>query len=191
MRGIALLSIAASLLYVPLKSGAEESVVWKNVGSWKIAVDTTLGYGCFMMASYTHGEVFRIGFDRRSNDAYFILGNDAWKSLEVGQKYDISLKFDADSPWTGGARAINMGTGVPFLYLSFDKIGFLKDISVKNSVSVYYGGKLVSTLPLTGTVEAMNAVVDCQQQIEQLKAEGASNSDPFANQRPVSDPFRR
>jgi len=106
-------------------SHAQDSPLWKNVGNWTIRVDKTLNYGCFMLASYTRGTVVRIGIDQQNLNGYIVIGNEAWRSLEAGKQYGLSLQFDNDTPWRGNATARSIGGDRPiFLYLPFSKPDF-------------------------------------------------------------------
>ena len=42
---------------------AQETVLWRSIGQWQIRVDASLGYGCFLVGSYTRGTVLRIGIE--------------------------------------------------------------------------------------------------------------------------------
>src|SRR5258705_6144392 len=90
---------------------AQETVLWRAVGQWQIRVDKSLGYGCFLLGSYTQGTVLRIGIDQQNGNGYVMVGNVAWRSLRVGNQYDLALRFDNSSPWRGQATARLDGFG--------------------------------------------------------------------------------
>src|SRR4029079_1880058 len=95
---------------------AQDTVLWANVGQWQIRIDKSVNYGCFMLGSYTQGTLLRIGFDQNNRNGYLLVGNDAWRSLRVGNRYDIVLRFDRAAPWRGRAtgRTIrSRGMGLP------------------------------------------------------------------------------
>src|SRR5258706_3125855 len=89
---------------------AQETVLWRAVGQWQIRVDKSLGYGCFLLGSYTQGTVLRIGIDQQNGNGYVMVGNVAWRSLRVGNQYDLALRFDNSSPWRGKAAARRIGS---------------------------------------------------------------------------------
>ena len=57
---------------------AQETALWRTVGQWQIRVDATLGYGCFLVGSYTRGTVLRIGIDQQNGNGYVMVGNEAF-----------------------------------------------------------------------------------------------------------------
>ena len=73
---------------------AQDTPLWRTVGQWQIRVDASLGYGCFLVGSYTRGTVLRIGIDQQNGNGYVMVGNEAWRSLQVGNQYDLALRFD-------------------------------------------------------------------------------------------------
>lgn len=175
-------------------AATEPSPLWKVVGTWEIRVDRTLGYGCFVVGSYLGGSFLRLGFDRSNKNGYVMVTNDKWRSLEVGKDYPLALRFDNDTPWRRNARAIELGGGTIALYLPFGEVGFLSDFARKQSLYISYGDKPVTSLRLTGTVAAVQALLECQEQIEQAPrgASDAPSVDPFATGRPqrTDDPFK-
>ncbi len=109
---------------------AQDTLLWRTVGQWQIRVDASLGYGCFLVGSYTRGTVLRIGIDQQNGNGYVMVGNEAWRSLQVGNQYDLALRFDNASPWRGRATARRIGSGdMVFLYLSFDRARFLVELA--------------------------------------------------------------
>ena len=70
-----------------------------------------------MLASYTRGTVVRIGIDQQNLNGYIVIGNEAWRSLEAGKQYGLSLQFDNDAPWRGNATARSIGGGRPIFSL--------------------------------------------------------------------------
>jgi hypothetical protein len=144
-----------------------------------------------MIGSYVKGEVFRIGISNTHKNGYVMLANPAWSSLEVGKQYKLSFQFDGESPWTGSFTAIQIGDVVA-LTNSFDKGTFLQDIGVKQALTVWFNGKFVTRLPLTGTYAAVQSLIQCQEKVNQLTAGSAKPADPFSgdNVKRATDPFR-
>jgi hypothetical protein len=170
---------------------ADENMRWATSGDWDIRVDKSVG-GCYMIASYTKGEIIRLGFDSVNKNGYLWIANKVWRSVEVGKEYKLSFEFDGESPWTGVFRAIDLGDGLKALSGSFDKPGFMQDFGAKQKVNVYYEGKFVATLPLTGSFAAMQSLIECQSKVDEvLQSAPNSSPDPFSGSgdRPASDPF--
>jgi hypothetical protein len=74
-------------------SPSQDTILWRAVGQWQIRVDKSLGYGCFLIGSYTRGTVLRIGIDQQNGNSYVLVGNEAWRSLQVGNQYDLALRM--------------------------------------------------------------------------------------------------
>jgi hypothetical protein len=170
---------------------SEDVVEWSHSGTWRVAIDQSLGNGCFMIASYMQGEIFRIGVSNTHKNGYVMLANPAWSSLEVGKQYKLSFQFDGEPPWTGNFTAVQIGNAVALTNF-FDKGTFLQDIGVKQALSVWFNGKFVTRMPLTGTYAAVQSLVQCQERVNQITAGSARPADPFRgnNVKPANDPFR-
>lgn len=197
---IAAASLSIGLLMFADPCWAKKSIPYAKVGNWEIMVDQSLDYGCFMVGSYTRGEIIRIGINKKTKNGYMMIGNKAWSSLEPGKEYKLSLKFDGESPWTGVFRALDLGDGDRTLWGDFTKVNFLKDLGAKQGMTVYYNDKRVTWIPLTGTSAAVRSMAQCQAKVDAIVDETAHSKDPFAGSprstdpfgetQPVSDPFR-
>ena len=55
---------------------AQDTLLWRTVGQWQIRVDKSLGYGCFLVGSYTQGTILRIGIDQQNGNGYVMVGNE-------------------------------------------------------------------------------------------------------------------
>lgn len=160
---------------------AQETALWRTVGQWQIRVDASLGYGCFLVGSYTRGTVLRIGIDQQNGNGYIMVGNEAWRSLQVGNRYDLALRFDSASPWRGRATARRIGSGdMVFLYLSFDRARFLVELARRLNMRIYYQGEFVTQLPLRGTNAAVQEMLNCQRAADIARKNTRPQGDPFA-----------
>lgn len=170
---------------------AQDTPLWRAVGQWQIRVDASLGYGCFLVGSYTRGTVLRIGIDQQNGNGYVMVGNEAWRSLQVGNQYDLALRFDGASPWRGRATARRIGkSDMVFLYLSFERARFLVELARRNTMTIYYQGDVVTTLPLRGTYAAVQEMLNCQRAADIARKTNRPQGDPFAGspQGPASGP---
>jgi hypothetical protein len=173
---------------------AVDTIDWKVVGSWDIRVDPSVNFGCFMLASYTRGDVFRFGFDRQSAHGYIIVGNANWHSISAGSQYPISLQFDSETPWTGNALGVDVGDGLKGLELSFTDQRVMQELAERQVLSISYQSSSIASLPLTGTGTAVAELVSCQNQVDRTVAahrQAQPPADPFASPVPAppSDPF--
>jgi hypothetical protein len=172
-------------------SQSVESPLWKTVGSWEIRVDKTLNFGCFMMASYVRGTFVRIGLNQKHLNGYILVGNNDWRSLEIGKEYELVLQLDGNPPWRGNATALQVGgSGPASLYLPFLKPDFMIELAKKQMLSIWYEAKLITSLSLTGSFAATQELVLCQRSIEAARG-GGSPADPFVRDNKPRDPFAR
>lgn len=187
-----LLLIACGLTFLaPSPASAQDTPLWRQIGQWQIRVDASLGYGCFLVGSYTRGTVLRIGIDQQNGNGYVMVGNETWRSLQVGGQYDLALRFDNNSPWRGRATARRIGNGdMVFLYLSFDRARFLVELARRNNMTIYYQGNVVTTLPLHGTNAAVQEMINCQRAADIARKQNRPQGDPFAGspQAPAQGP---
>lgn len=173
-----ILSIA---LISPLDAQAEEDTFkWKDVNGWRIAVDTTVGNGCFMSTIFEGGTVLRFGFLKNPNGAYISVGNTNWASLEPGKSYNISIQMDNEAAWNSNATATKIG--LPTLVARTDKSDFVAELATKHALRISFNGRQVVKLSLKGSYAAVLAVVECQDKVNQAMAAGGADGatdDPF------------
>ena len=122
-----------------------------KVAGWDILIDPTLGNGCFIYTVYDGGTVLRLGFSPDDDEAYLMVGNTKWGSIEHGKDYDIELKMDRDAPWYATATGFDFD-GLPMLMAETDDLDFLVDFMKKNSLQVTYKKQVVASLSLKGNV---------------------------------------
>ncbi|MBX9777892.1 MAG: hypothetical protein K2Y71_26225 [Xanthobacteraceae bacterium] len=179
LRRLLLLACGLSC-FTPSAAFAQDTPLWRTVGQWQIRVDASLGFGCFLVGSYTRGTVLRIGIDQQNGNGYVMVGNEAWRSLEVGNQYDLAIRFDSNSPWRGRATARRIGSGeMVFLYLSFDRARFLVELARRNNMTIFYQGDVVTSLPLHGTNAAVQEMLNCQRAADAAR-KNRPQGDPFA-----------
>jgi hypothetical protein len=184
------LSVLSLVVLFASTAHAEKAALWKKVGDWEVRVDRSLNNGCFIMGSYTQGEMVRIGFDpsEQNDSLYVLINNGSWKSLVKGRSYTLEYKFDDDSPWRGNSIATEIG-----LYGKSNKSNFLIDFAIKKILTISYEGRLVARLPLTGSQAAIKEMAECQRAMSGARsAQESSDRDPFAaGGRPAAklDPF--
>lgn len=189
LRRLLLLACGLSC-FAPSAAFGQDTPLWRTVGQWQIRVDASLGYGCFLVGSYTRGTVLRIGINQQNGNGYVMVGNEAWRSLQVGNQYDLAMRFDGNAPWRGRATARRIGNGeMVFLYLSFDRARFLVELARRNNMTIIYQGAVVTQLPLHGTNAAVQEMLNCQR-VADAARKNRPQGDPFAGspQGPASGP---
>jgi hypothetical protein len=189
---VLLTALAALLLHAP-SGHAETTITWKDdVRGWFIGVDDSIGYGCFMTASFDGGTALRVQFNPAVDLLQFMIGNPAWQSVEPGKLYPLEVTFGSRSPWTGDGEGLLMGDlhmlvlDVPFTEGRAES--FITEFKQMPTVTVDYEGRTVDRLKLTGTFAAMDEVIACQAAMAEA---GAGTPDPFSSgQTTGQDPFQ-
>lgn len=179
---------AAALLSGTVAAVAEESPLWAEVGGWDVRIDRTLNDGCFAIAYYEGGSVFRIGLNMIDRSGYVVVGNTNWKSLEEGKEYDIRFQFGNEEPWDAVAEVF-AGKN---LMARFEDPDFLHEFAKKHTVRVFYRNKEIAGLKLKGSYKALREVLSCQEAITEASNSGPDKRrDPFRPDRvsPATDPF--
>jgi hypothetical protein len=182
---------AAAIAMALMTSAAvasDDSVPWGNgeVAGWNIAVDTSLGGGCFIYAVFDGNTLVRIGFDPSSSDYYLILGDDEWKSIESGKEYDLTLRLGSRAPWDAEANGVPLGDGTALMVTSTDT-DFLQDFSSQQSIRVEYNGDQIANLDLSGSAAAIQEMINCQETVNAAASSGGD--DPF-KKTGDGDPFK-
>ncbi|MCF1709135.1 hypothetical protein L0V05_09935 [Tabrizicola sp. J26] len=171
-------------------------ITWKDdVGGWYIGVDTSIGNGCFMTAAYEAGTYLRVQFNPSADTFQFIIGDEAWNSIEQGKLYTVGIAFGNRDPWTGDAEGGRLGE-LPTLTVDvgFEKnkaATFIDEFRRMTSVAVTYENKEIARLTLSGTNAAMQEVINCQTEVNEAGAAApAQAEDPFNSGASTdSDPF--
>lgn len=184
MHGLIKIGTAAALLAASsVGSFAEDVIPWDvpEVRGWTIAVDTTLGGGCFMYTIFDGDASARIGFDLTAGNIYLILADMDWTSISADQSYDIDLQMGSRQAWSASATGGRMGD-VPTLMVSSTDSSFMEEFASQSSIKVWYKDNEIMHLSLKGSMAALNEVLKCQDAVNAaLAASGGGGSDPFAN----------
>lgn len=161
---------------------AEDTIPWDvpEVRGWTIAVDTTLGGGCFMYTMFDGAASARIGFDMTAGNIYLLLADLDWNSIAADQSYDIDLQMGNRQGWTASATGGRMGE-VPTLMVTSSDSSFMEEFASQSSIKVWYKDSQIMNLSLKGSMAALNEVLRCQDAVNAALAAGGSGSDPFAN----------
>lgn len=180
------LAIAASSAF------AEDTVMWNDdIRGWSVAIDRTIEDSCFIISGFEDQLFLRFQFNAQQQNVQFIVANIAWESLVTGQDYGLEVVFGEDNPWSGTAKGHVWNGILPSLVLSVpfedqQASKFIEEFSDRGSVRVNYEGTEIANLTLSGTGEAIEAMMACQQAMSEAGAFKESNADPFA---PKPDPI--
>lgn len=156
------------------RSDEIDSEIYRTVGAWTVGIDSTLGNGCFLLSSYEGGIYFRVGIDARDGiSGYLLVFGENWKSIVIGKKYKTSVKFGKNDPWEADALGVEL-SGLKGLMLSFQDKALLDEFGKARSARIFYQDEEVSSLALSDTKVALEAMWRCQ------RAQ-PTKSDPFAD----------
>lgn len=178
--GYALTVALTVALPVMLPVPASATIVhWGDHAGWAVAVDTTFSpRSCFAAADFEGGTYFRIGVDPSDGTLYVVLANDDWASLEEGGTYSLSMWFGEETPWGFDMHAGRFPDGGLFLISFTDDWLLMDEFAGSPSLQVNYGDAKVATLDLSGSPEAMGAVLECQRAMDEDAS--PARTDPFA-----------
>ena len=165
-----------------MPAAAQDNDLWGTVGDWDISVDPTIGNGCYALASWNGGTVLRIGRNPQKDNFYFLIGNDAWSSLQPEGAYDIQIQFGNRPVWDVSASGLQFNPGeTVYLHAQSTKLEFINEFKAALNMKISYNGSEIDNLKLTGSSRAWSEVERCQSQVGNT----APGDDPFA----VDDPF--
>lgn len=185
IRAILIAGVVSSLAGI---ASAEETYKWADVENWQVRVDPSMGHGCFVIGTWEAGTVLRIGFSPLEGTFQFVLGDDRWKSLEWGKKYNLSIQFGRLDPWEAEATGVHFGDSeTVFLSTESSDAEFLKEFMEHVDMKVSYQDQVIAVMNLPGSYRAMMEVMECQRE---MKGYATPKADPFAG--PAvnsSDPF--
>lgn len=167
---------------------AENTPLWKKVGLWDVRVDQSLGNGCFLVLDFDNGTIFRLGFNPLNDNAYIMIGNIDWRSIEHGKEYNIKIQFDDALPWTGTATGTEMSADLTMLLQVVDETEFLLEFMRKNILAVYYQGNVITRISLRGSYAAGTELLNCQTKFRDYDKRNKT-TDPFSSQSKKKDPF--
>lgn len=168
----------------------DATVPWGDgtVAGWDIAIDQTLGGGCYILAEFDGDTIVRIGFDPSNSDYYLMLADADWKSIEADKEYDLVLTLGHRKPWDAQATGLMMGDQPTLIVRSTDT-DFLDEFSSQQNIKVEYNGTQIANLNLDGSSQAINEMINCQDTVNKssgnggdpFKKAGTNGSDPFSN----------
>jgi len=183
MHGLLKIGTAAALLAASTSGAfAQDTIPWDvpEVRGWTIAIDTTLGGGCFMYTIFDGAASARIGFDLAAGNIYLLLADMDWTSISSDQSYDIDLQMGNREGWSASATGGRMGD-VPTLMVTSTDSAFMEEFASQSSIKVWYKDAEIMHLSLKGSMAALNEVLRCQDAVNAALSAGGDGSDPFAN----------
>lgn len=153
--------ILISLLSFSISTQATDTKLWKRVETWDVRIDPSLNNGCFILNTYEPGSI-RLGFNKLDETSYLIIYVRDWKYLDAGKEYEIEVEFDNKGRWKANASAVAMN-GTVALRASVVRALFFKEFSEAEAMKVFYKSSEILTLSLSGSSQAMNEMIACQE----------------------------
>lgn len=141
---------------------AQDLVPYGEAGGYAVVIDPTLGNGCLLTSDFEDGSTVRIGFDRNAGKGYVAAFNDGWGDIVDGQEYPVTFMLD-DQQYDGTATGIHLSE-VPGALIYFDSVDFLADLAQRNTLSLMHDGTEVMVIDLSGTDEAIEQTIACQEE---------------------------
>jgi hypothetical protein len=177
--------LAAAVLAVVIAASAfaadPEVTRYPNVGTWGLAVDHTLGNGCFTVGTFALGAI-RIGFDATPplpdgmpGRPYAELMGQAVDALAADRLYQLDVQFTGRSAIRVKAYAWRTERGrVALTFLL--SVSLYRGFSEAAAFSIaFVGGARGLSGELKGSRAAIDAVIQCQ---ARQNSPGASISPP-------------
>lgn len=166
LAGLAGLLLATALLGVP--GAAAETLLALDervdtVRGWDIGINTAVA-GCLAKARYEDKTTVWFGFGGDDKKLFFGLSNPRWKSIESGRSYEIHLVATNAGRWHG-TFAGGEADGERSLVATNLKKEFMVDIARAGALDVRFQGKSITRLSLSGSMAALDAVIDCQKEL--------------------------
>jgi hypothetical protein len=136
---------------------------WGASEYWDVMIDPTLGDGCLIQSEFEDGSIVRIGFDRLEGNGYVTAFNMSWGDIEEGAFYPVFFELDGEE-YEAEAKGMYLGD-VPGADIAFDNQDFLFDIAKKQTMTLYTEAGEVMSIDLTGTNLALEAAIECQEEM--------------------------
>lgn len=134
-----------------------------TVRGWDIGINTAVG-GCLAKARYEDRTAVWFGFGGEEKKLFFGLSNPRWKSIEAGRSYEIHLVATNAGRWRGTFQG-GEADGEKSLVAANLKKEFMVDIARAGALDVRFQGKSITRLSLSGSMAALDAVIDCQKEL--------------------------
>jgi hypothetical protein len=188
--------LSLALLFGVSGAFAQETSQWGSAGGWSIRVDHSVGHGCYIHGQYDSGTSLRLGYEPQAGGMYVMLGNPAWRSIEQGTVYELTLRFDQSPPRRIDATGVPVDGSRNALGFTLSEGDFLQEFMGRNVLTISYGNSEVDRLTLSGSTEAVEAMVQCQSQIDRAQRpdndgteEPPESPKDSLGSKPSQDPF--
>jgi hypothetical protein len=90
-----------------------------------------------------------------------------WGDIEDGARYDITFDLDGEI-YEGIAKGLYLDDA-PGADIAFDNEDFFWDLMRKNTLTLYHEDEEVMAISLDGTYAGLQAVLECQEDVDRLR----------------------
>ena len=166
--GYLTIGLSLPLAATPLPPTLAVDKTITKIGGWSIGSSSSLG-GCVAAATFGDQTTVWFGYNGARKSAYLAFTNPRWNSIEPGQDYTLAMRARGHGNWKGSFIGIDRD-GDRGLFSSGLKDKFLSDFATTGSLSVSVGPRHITTLSLVGSMEALEAVLECQKDYTTVRA---------------------
>ncbi|GJD74672.1 S1C family serine protease [Methylobacterium goesingense] len=170
---IGLLALAAALPAPRAATAAPVLGVDKTIGKvsgWSIGVSRSTD-GCLAAATYEDQTTVWMGFNGERDEAFLAFTNPKWRSIEPDRIYQLMM-LTGRGRWKGQFTGLERGADRGLMASGLKK-SFVLDIARAGGIEVLFERKSIARLSLSGSSDAISAMIDCQKAIVEAKAEAA------------------
>ena len=150
---------------------------------WNIYIDPTLDFRCLIQRYTNNGSDFRLGTIVIEEEAlaFLIMFNKKWSSINQGDEFEISIKFDNDIPYLVGGIGVNEIE--PGFMVDITNEDLIVDFMLADTLNIFVNDKFIEDIDLNGTYNATEKLAECQDwainTIESFLSE--EGTDPFSD----------
>ena len=107
--------------------------------------------------------------------SFLAFTNPHWRSIEIGQVYDLVVKARGQGTWKGAFVGFER-EGVKGVLVAGLKDKFIVDLATAGSMSLYLESKQMAALALAGSTEAIDAATACQKKYLNASLDGGNEN---------------
>lgn len=146
-----------------------------TVRGWSIGINSD-SKACIAQATYQDQTTVWFGFEP-GHEGFFALSNPKWKAIEAGKGYTLQLYPHGKGRWTGSFVG-GVFSGDKSLLSRELKADFMIDIARATGIDVRLDGKSITRLSLSGSMAALDSLLECHDSIGTLAARGEERPTP-------------
>ncbi|WP_336489981.1 S1C family serine protease [Methylobacterium nigriterrae] len=170
----ALLGAAGLALYcvMPLRVASAAPVLsidrsLGKVSGWSLGMSKSLN-GCVAAATYQDETTVWMGFEGDKDEAFLAFTNPRWRSIEINRAYQLVM-LTGRGRWKGQFFGVER-TAEKGLFASGLKKSFVLDLARAGGLNILFERKSIARLSLSGSSDALSAMVDCQKSVVEARA---------------------